>query len=90
MDQELKQHLEAMEARIDAKFAKCAMKEDLERFATKEDLERLETKLLTAFYDWARPMELRVTGVTNSVHAFDERLTLMERRIFDLERRRPS
>lgn len=35
-------------------------------------------------------MELRVTGVTNTVHAFDERLTLMERRIFDLERRRPS
>lgn len=49
MDQELKQYLEAMEARIDAKFAKCATKEDLERFATKEDLERLETKLLTAF-----------------------------------------
>ena len=90
MDQELKQHLEAMEARLEAKFETCATKDDLERFATKEDLERLETKLLTAFYDWARPMELRVTGVTNTVHAFDERLTLIERRMFDLERRRPS
>jgi hypothetical protein len=81
MDQELKRYLDDNFARIDERFEKCA---------TKEDLERVETKLLTAFYDWARPMELRVTGVTNSVHAFDERLSLMERRVFELERRRPS
>jgi hypothetical protein len=74
MDEELKQYL-------DAQFAKCA---------NKEDLQGVETKLLTAFYDWARPMELRVSGVTNAVHAFDERLSLMERRMFELERRRPS
>jgi hypothetical protein len=78
MDQDLKEYLDGMESRI---IATCA---------TKEDLERVETKLLTAFYDWARPMELRVSGVTNAVHAFDERLTLMERRIFELERRRPA
>jgi len=81
MDPELKQHLEAMEARIDAKLAKCA---------TREDLERVETNLLKTFYNWARPMEVRVSGVTNTVHGFDERLALMEQRLSELERRRAS
>ena len=90
MDQELKQYLEAMEARIDAKFAQCATKQDLERFATKQDVERVETNLLKAFYNWARPMEVRVSGITNTVHGFDERLALMEQRLSELERRRAS
>lgn len=81
MDQELKQYLEGMEARIDAKIAKCS---------TKEDLERIETNLLKAFYNWARPMEVRVSGITNTVHGFDERLALMEQRVSELERRRAS
>jgi hypothetical protein len=94
MDQELKQYL-------DAKFAECATKRDLSEFATKKDLEALETRvnariekvetsLLGAFYGWARPMEIRVNGMTTTVMGFDERLALAEQRISELERRRAS
>jgi hypothetical protein len=47
MDNELRQYLEAMEARMFAKFA------------TKEDLDRLEVSLLTASRKTASPAELR-------------------------------
>jgi len=70
-----------------------------EQFATKKDLadmeQRLvenlrdmETKLLTAFHGWGRPMEIRVNGMTSVVMGFDERLTLAEQRISELERKK--
>jgi hypothetical protein len=81
MDQELKQYLDDNFARIHERFERCA---------TKEDLERVETKLLTAFHGWARPMEIRVNGMTSVVMGFDERLALMEQRLSELERRKAS
>lgn len=72
MDQELKQYLEAMEARLEAR------------------IEKVETNLLAAFYGWARPMEIRVSGMTKTVMGFDERLALAEQRISELERKRAS
>jgi len=83
MDQELKQYLDARFAEVDRRAE-----------ATERDLaariEKVETSLLGAFYGWARPMEIRVDGMTKTVMGFDERLALAERRISDLERRRAS
>ncbi len=53
-------------------------------------IEKTETSLLGAFYGWARPMEIRVDGMSKTVMGFDERLALAERRISDLERKRAS
>jgi hypothetical protein len=52
----LDQNLERFETKLD-------LDQKLERFETKLDLEqrleRLETKLLTAFHNWASPIESR-------------------------------
>jgi hypothetical protein len=83
MDQELKQYLDANFARIDERFA------DVEKDLGVR-IEKVETSLLGAFYGWARPMEVRVSGISTMVLGFDERLALAEQRISELERRRAS
>lgn len=50
--------------------------------------EQTETKLLAAFHGWARSMEIRVRGVAGVAMGFDERLSLAEDRISELERRK--
>jgi len=97
MDQELKQYLDANFARIDERFAEMDQRfaeVDRRAEAMEKDLaariEKVETSLLGAFYGWARPMEIRVNGMTSTVMGFDERLALAEQRISELERRRPS
>jgi hypothetical protein len=52
------------------------------------ECEKVETKLLSAFHGWARSMEIRVRGSSQSVMGFDERLALAEERIGELERGR--
>jgi hypothetical protein len=99
MDQELKQYLDANFGRIDERFAQ--VDDRLAKLATKKELEaaeersaarteKAETSLLGAFYSWARPMEIRVNGMTSTVMGFDERLALAEQRISELERKRAS
>ncbi len=83
MDQDLKEYLDANFARIDGRFAEIE-KDIISR------VEKVETSLLGAFYGWARPMEIRVDGMTKTVMGFDERLALAERRISELERKRAS
>lgn len=97
MDQELKQFLESKFARVDERFAQMDERfaQIDQRFAEidkdfTERLEKVETNLLGAFYGWARPMEIRVDGMTKTVMGFDERLSLAERRISELERKRAS
>jgi hypothetical protein len=46
--------------------------------------------LLTAFHGWARPMEIRVNGMTSVVMGFDERLALVEQRVSEIERKKAS
>ena len=53
-----------------------------------EGIERTETKLLAAFHGWARSMEIRVRNTGITVSGFDERLSLAEERISELERRK--
>jgi len=79
MDTELKQYLEQMEGRLNAR------------------IEKSETSLLTAFHDWARPMEIRVRNASSVASnaagfamGFEERLALAEERISALERKKAS
>jgi len=86
MDQDLKEYLDGNFGRIDERFVSID-----ERFVEMEQrIEKVETNLLGAFYGWARPMEIRVDGMTKTVMGFDERLALAERRFSELEPKRPS
>ena len=93
MDQDLKEYLDANFGRMDERFAQIDERfvSADQRFAEVEQrIEKVETNLLGAFYGWARPMEIRVDGMTKTVMGFDERLSLAERRISELERKRAS
>ena len=90
MDQELKQYLDSNFARIDESFESVDKRfEELEA-RLEARIEKTETNLLTAFHGWARPMELRVGNMTTIVMGFEERITLAEQRISQLERKRAS
>ena len=93
MDQELKQYLDSNFARIDERFEEVDKRFERvdKRFEELEArIEKTETNLLTAFHGWARPMELRVGNMTTIVMGFEERITLAEQRISQLERKRAS
>lgn len=90
MDQDLKDYLDANFGRIDERFAQIEERFDGRFREVEERIEKVETSLLGAFYGWARPMEIRVDGMTKTVMGFDERLSLAERRISELERKRAS
>jgi hypothetical protein len=83
MDQELKQYL-------DSRFAEVDRRAEATETRLKALIEKTETSLLGAFYGWARPMEVRVQGISTMVLGFDERLALAEQRISELERKRAS
>ena len=55
----------------------------------KAGLEKMETRLLTEFWKWARSNEIKVRSVTHRTVDLDERLSLVEERVSELERRRP-
>ena len=52
-----------------------------------ERSEKVETRLLSAFHGWARAMEIKVRGTSTITTGFDERLSLIEERVSDLERK---
>ena len=87
MDNELKQYLEGMEARM---FATFATKEDLARFATKEDLERVETSLLTEFHKWASPADMRLKSHALAIRATDLEMEALAERVQKLEGKKAS
>jgi predicted nucleic acid-binding Zn-ribbon protein len=97
MDDELKQALGQISQRLDVfetrfdqfetRFDQFETRFDQvdKRFDdTNERISDTETKLLTAFYDWARPVETRVN---KQLPAIDERLGWLEARVAQLERR---
>ena len=71
MDSELKQYLEAMEARLMAH--------------TSEECEKVETKLLTAFHKWVSTSDMRSRLAMDNVTALNQRLTILEDRVTSLE-----
>jgi chromosome segregation ATPase len=57
-------------------------------------IERVETNLLTAFHNWARPTEVKMRAslvkmdaLGNQVGGFEERMSLLEERMYEVERR---
>lgn len=84
MDSETKQALEAMEARIIARFDQTEKRfgEVDKRFdQLYERMFDVETKLLSAFRDWQQPIQTRL----RTLPLIDERLGLLEERITALE-----
>jgi hypothetical protein len=49
-------------------------------------IEKSETNLLRAFHGWGRGLEIRQRNATGAITGFDERLTLIEERVAELER----
>jgi hypothetical protein len=81
MDQELKAHLDAMEARLNAQT------EALEtRLRTHS--EEVETNLLSEFWKWARTADARYRQNQGVVIGLDQRVQAVEDRVAELERRR--
>jgi len=81
VDNELKQHLEAMEARLNARFDTCA---------SRDDLEQVETALLTEFHKWASPAELRAKSNALATRALDQEFELLKERVEKLEGKKAS
>lgn len=100
MDQDLKQHLEAMESRLESRLdnrigaldsrigALDARLQAMDtKFATKQDLERVETNLLTEFHKWASPAEARAKTHTAAIRAIDLEMEALTERVQKLEKR---
>lgn len=76
---------------LDEKFAiRIDASEARTRAYVMEELHKVETNLLHAFHGWARSMEIRVRGVAGLAMGFEERMSLTEERLSELERRRAS
>jgi hypothetical protein len=73
MDQELKQYLGDMETRL--------------KLHTSEECEKVETKLLAEFWKWGRVNDQKMRRVEFSDATTVERLSILEERIFTLERK---
>ncbi len=91
MDDELKRTLEAMEGRLGGRITATnekmgAMNEKMEAMEGRlvERIHDSETKILTAFYSWARPVDSRIN---KHLPALDERLGWLEQRMAELERK---
>ena len=85
MDQELKAHLDAMEARLKAHTeAQTSALETRLRAHTEE----VETNLLSEFWKWARTADARYRQNQGVVFGLDQRVQAVEDRVADLERGR--
>jgi hypothetical protein len=92
MDNDLKQYLEGMEGRINAKFTRLdgELADMRATFATKEDLERVETALLTEFHKWASPADMRAKSHAQAIRLMDTELESLGERVDKLEGKKPS
>ena len=74
MDAELKAYLDERFEEMEERS-----KEMEERLVRR--IEKTETKLLTAFYSWAKSMDIRTRGTQERVTALEERITDLEQRL---------
>ena len=79
-----KRDLSELEARMVDRFTELEARM-VDRFT--EALRDVETKLLTAFHQWAPAMEIRVRSHGQNINTLDERVTLLEERIANMERK---
>ncbi|MGI8990992.1 MAG: hypothetical protein ACR2I2_15620 [Bryobacteraceae bacterium] len=101
MDVELKTYLQDMEKRTNARFDAMEQRFDAmeRRFDAveqrleaverqfKDALEATETRLLTEFWKWARTLDVKLRQLQANDIATEERLTVLEERVFTLERK---
>ena len=80
MDEELKQYLNAMEARL---------RENTEGLEARlrEHTEAVETRLLGEFWKWARTADARYRQSTGQIHGLADRVDIVEDRVAALERK---
>jgi len=83
--------MSSIDTRMSSLETRMATRDDLASLESRmmEQIEKTETRLLTAFHQSARPMEIRVRNVAATATGADERLALLEERISQLERRLP-
>jgi hypothetical protein len=80
LETRLNDRFESLETRLNDRF------ESLET-RVNDPIESVETKLLSAFFDWARPVDIRL----RTLPMLEERLGLLEERVSKIERGdRPS
>jgi len=60
------------------------------RVELKAAMEKMETTLISEFWKWARVNDIKVRSVSNHGVDLDTRLGLVEERVSELERRRPT
>jgi hypothetical protein len=78
MDQQpaTKQDLAGLEQRMDARFDEL-----------KEAILDVETRILTSIYGYTETMSLRQDGAAKKAAEFEDRLMVLERRVFEVEKR---
>ena len=64
--------------------------DDTDKQWIKQQLEALETKLLSAFYTWAQPVELRQSTHREAIRAVDIEIENFKKRVAALEGRPPQ
>ncbi|HXP85587.1 MAG TPA: hypothetical protein VN841_12750 [Bryobacteraceae bacterium] len=79
-----KQDLADLRTHVDARFAQVDARFDQVIEATRD----MQTEVLRAFHGWARPTEIKLRSHQGWLAAQEERLTLLEERLSDLERGR--
>ncbi|MGA2714971.1 MAG: hypothetical protein ABSG41_17865 [Bryobacteraceae bacterium] len=75
MDEELKEHLQQMEGRTNARL------DELRAY-----VERVETTLLTEFHKWASPAEMRARSHSAALRAMDIEIEALSERVEKLEK----
>jgi chromosome segregation ATPase len=98
MDAELKAQFDGLNTRLDGvntrlegldtRLSAMGVKMDEMKVELKAHAETIETRLLSEFWKWARTSEIKARQQGGSISALDERLTVVEERISQLERRR--
>jgi len=89
MDEDLKQHLDAMEARLMERLAGRidAVEDRIKDHISRSDHD-LETKIITEFHKWGRTSDMRTRQAITDVGLLGERMLAVEDRISALERDR--
>jgi chaperonin cofactor prefoldin len=87
LDEELKQHLQAMEQRLTTRIDE--VKSQVKAYVD-ERCERLETTLLTEFHKWASPVEMRLRSHSSVLRTLDMDFEALSDRIKRIEGREPN
>ena len=83
MDEGLRQHLQAMEQRLNTRI-------DEVKTCVDKRYERLETTLLTEFQKWASPVEMRLRSHSSVLRTLDMDFEALSDRIKRIEGREPN